>query len=416
MIVYGIIMGVEWFPAVLGGRHQETCNINWKLTNMVFEICDEESDAYEHVSDFDRQQAKPLTYIWLYMSGDGLTKAPGFSYDVFGVDGEKLLDYASAYNYAEHSAFIAATVSNDICLCGGGAPWMLAMAYGRISDAVGLLAGLLVETTNFVKNPLVRGFKFTSVFTSYIVSGVHYMLGQQQNVRSLWETLGVNFESAERWFVNLTHDDGFFTSMEQRGPGGGTISLSRCVWQLKAMCILNDDTIPIVDAKAWLETLPTEHREFVLVSATASYLEDDPCDAHALYGGHQTFWLALAFEKVGLYQEALRYADWQLELKTTHAAVPESKWIHVTALACKGRVFAKLDRHQEALAAFQAAASVSLESYRMMQAFAYRELAQYEQAPAKVRADANASLAATLAGFGTFCTRAEFDSLKFGTP
>ena len=116
----------------------------------------------------------------------------------------------------------------------------------------------------------------------------------------------------------------------------------------------------------------------------------------------QSVWIALAHEKVGMYAGALRFADLQL-------SVPLQTWPRVIALACKGRVFAKLGRHDEALAAFEAAVAASTQSYSLMEALAYRELANYADAGAAA-VQAGKDLEIKLATFEGL-TRNESDGL-----
>ena len=138
-------------------------------------------------------------------------------------------------------------------------------------------------------------------------------------------------------------------------------------------------------------------------------------DVTSLIGANQACWLALAHEKVGMYEGALRFGDLQLETDLLKAGTPNLKWPQVIALACKGRVFAKLNRHDEALIAFQAAIAAAKESYSMMAAFAYRELANYAGGgDASIQASKN--LETKLATFEGRMTRAEFDRMTIGPP
>lgn len=80
------------------------------------------------------------------------------------------------------------------------------------------------------------------------------------------------------------------------------------------------------------------------------------------------------------------------------------------ASACKGGVLAKLDQHEEALAAFQAAITASKQSFSMMEAFAYRELANYT-AGGDAAVQAGKDLELKLETFEGRLARAEFDAL-----
>jgi hypothetical protein len=117
------------------------------------------------------------------------------------------------------------------------------------------------------------------------------------------------------------------------------------VWQVKALCILNLG-VPASKAISWLESLPDDEA-FIAHSMTAP-----ATDLGATMGLYQTCWIALAHEKVGLYEGALRFADLQLEPDMLKGGGLFERWPHVMALACKGRVFARLHRPDEALAAF----------------------------------------------------------------
>jgi len=137
-------------------------------------------------------------------------------------------------------------------------------------------------------------------------------------------------------------------------------------------------------------------------------------DHGGVFGAYQACWIALAYERVGLCEGAIRFADLQLEPDMLKAGTPKTKWPQVIALACKGRVLAKLNRTDEAVVAFQAAITVSKESYRLMEAFAYRELANYGSAGAAAGVAATQAgryLEATLEAFEGQMTREEFDGL-----
>ena len=124
----------------------------------------------------------------------------------------------------------------------------------------------------------------------------------------------------------------------------------------------------------------------------------------------QSVWLALAHEKVGLFDGAIRFANSQLELNVLKGGNPLTKWPQVIALACKGRVFAKLNRHDEALVAFQAAITTSKQSYSLMEAFALRELANYVGI-GDAAVQAGKDLEVKLDTFNGRMTRKEFDRL-----
>ena len=162
--------------------------------------------------------------------------------------------------------------------------------------------------------------------------------------------------------------------------------------------------MPESKAVAWLESLPDKE-------TCIAYSMTMPTHDHAaIFGGYQVCWIALAHEKCGLHEGAVRFADWQLEPDKLKGGTPLTKWPQVIALACKGRVLAKVNRHDEAVVAFQAAVATSKESYSLMEAFACRELASYAAAGAAAT-DAGRELEAKLETFGTQMTRDEFDGM-----
>ena len=76
-------------------------------------------------------------------------------------------------------------------------------------------------------------------------------------------------------------------------------------------------------------------------------------------------------------------------------------------------MLARLNRHAEALAAFQAGVATSKESYSLMEAFAYRELANYADGGGAA-VQAGVDLEAKLKTFDGRLTRDEFGGLTIG--
>lgn len=168
--------------------------------------------------------------------------------------------------------------------------------------------------------------------------------------------------------------------------------------------MLNID-VPQSTAVAWLESLPDNDE---ILAYSMSFPTHDHGAVHGIY--HHC-WMALAHESIGLHAGALRFADLQVETDLQKGGTPLIKWPQVIAWACKGRVLAKLNRHADALVSFQAAIKTSKESYSLMEAFAYRELANYT-AGGEAAVQAGVDLEAKLKTFEGRMTRAEFDELK----
>ena len=125
-------------------------------------------------------------------------------------------------------------------------------------------------------------------------------------------------------------------------------------------------------------------------------------------------------EKYELHDDALRFVELQMENDMSKAGTPDIKWNRVIALACKGRVMAKLGRHSEALKAFFNAVTVSKESYRIMEPLALQELVKYHESRrgsdgynAEAAAQAQRDFDAKLAAFGSeWLTLKEFQTLR----
>jgi hypothetical protein len=206
--------------------------------------------------------------------------------------------------------------------------------------------------------------------------------------------------------------------MEHMEPGAAIVSTKRLCWQIQCFLVMHTD-VPASNAIAWLEALPDDE---------AFYAYSMSLPTHD-YGGvwpnnHQTCWIAVAHEKFGLFEGALRFCRLALEPDLLKAGTPNVKWGLTIALACKGRVLTKLNRHTEALAAFSAAINTSKESLPMMEALVYRELANCDvesTAGASVplveaAAQAGRDLAEKLEEFDGRLTPAEFDTLSIAPP
>ena len=233
------------------------------------------------------------------------------------------------------------------------------------------------------------------------------MLGLSKHVKKIFAIFGLTFENAEIKIKQLTKSGvgSLYAAIGHTGSGGGLISLTRMLWHVKIMCILHTDVSDSTSI-AWLKSLPDNEGYYAYTMTFGPTY-----DGSSFLGFTHPCWLALAHEKVGLYDGAIRFADLQLESDVLKAGAPLTKWPQVVALACKGRVFAKLNRHAEALVAFQAAIATSKQSYSLMEAFALRELANYV-ASGEASIQARKDLEIKLDTFKGHMTRADFDTLR----
>ena len=254
------------------------------------------------------------------------------------------------------------------------------------------------------------GYMITMMITLCMGPQMQHMLGLPQHVQKRFAVAGLTFDNAAEWWDQLTKpvQGTMGAPYEHKGTDGygGMGSLTRMVWQAKAMCIL-DLEVPEAKAVAWLESLPDNNAYYAY---TMVFPTHDVCGIMHYY---PACWLALAHEKVGLLDGAIRFADLQLEPDMLKGGLPLTKWPQVIALACKGRVLAKLNRHDEALVAFQAAIAVSKESYSLMEAFALHELANCTggRTYGEAAVQAGKDLAVKLDTFKSRMTKAQFDVL-----
>ena len=401
LIRYAAAVSLDWLPGWLSGDQQSFANVNWMMCKLAIDSYDNPLSTEE-----DRSAFKPLAVWPLRFAGDAcFSNMQGFIWDYFGANGDKLIEGFNAYKYEEHHAFLVECLSLDTHVCTGANAFVLALQYGRVKDARECVDANLANIQKMMALP-DAGFMLGAADTPCFLGPLYYILGLPKHVfAEHFATLGVTFDSVDERLDTVTKDAQgvLFSSMEHKGGGGGLISLTRYSWQLKALCVLNQD-VPESKAIAWLESLP-DNEAFIACSMTLPHQ-----DSGAVLGAYQACWIALANEKVGLCESALRFADLQLEPDMLKAGIPLTKWPQVIALACKGRVLAKLNRHDEALVAFQAAVTTSKDSLSLMEAFAYRELANYAGG-GDAAVQAGKELEAKLKTFEGRMTREEFDGL-----
>ena len=405
-MVYSAAMSLDWLPAMMSGNEQTIAGESWKLSKMILDLSDETTEVYTLSTEEDKAKGKPLMAYILMMAGDAVQKSPGFSWDLFGKDGAKFVEHYNAYNYEDHHDWITDLVSVDVHIAYPGNEWLLTLQFGRVADARRMVEENVKLAKKAMTFPASAGYTLHVTIPGHMVTRLHYILGLPQCAQKLYDAAGLTFDAVEERYDTLTKpmQGSFFTTMDQNVPAGCFYSLKRMVWQAKALYILNMD-VPKSKAIAWLESLPDNEAVYACSVTFPTF------DYGALFGMHQFNWLALAHEKVGLYEGALRFADLQMEPDYLKGGAPLLKWPQVSALACKGRVLAKLKKHDEALIAFQAAISTSKESYSLMELFAYRELANYADG-GEAAVQALVDLEAKLKTFEGRLTREEFDALR----
>ena len=276
----------------------------------------------------------------------------------------------------------------------GGEQLVLTLQYGCIADARRLIDNNIEAFRPIAKYPSGPGNGLTIMLGLCFVIVTQHIHGLSQHVQKLLALVGCTFDNIHEIVGN--------------GPAAicGLFGLLRMEWHIKAWFVLHGD-MPASKAIAWLESLP-DNQEYYKASVNLP-----TCSYGQIHGAYNPVWIALAHEKVGLDDGAIRFADLQLETDLLKSGAPLCRWPQVFALACKGRVLAKQDRHSEALVAFQAAITTSKESFSLVEAFALRELANYAGG-GDAAVQAGRALAIKLKTFEGRMTQAEFDGLNIG--
>ena len=371
---FGAIQALEWYPLLASADKQQTAVISWKISKMILDLCDQTTDAFARSTAEERNALKNAMACFFFFSGDAIISAPGFSFDYLN-NGDKFIEHYFCYKYEENHHINVELHSNDVHVYAPGAG-VLTLQHGRVEDAKRILDDHLTEFEKVAINPAGAGYGLTMAFALCNIPQVHHILGLSKHAQRFFDLANVTFDNADAALDTLTKplQGGLFTTLEQRGGRGVQVSLKRCIWQTKAMCILNLN-VPEPTARAWLKSLP-DNETVCAYSLTLPAEDGDLFDQGASFM-YQACWIALAHEKLGLYEGAIRFADLQLEQDLRKGGAPFCHWPQTIALACKGRVFAKLNQHAEALVAFEAAIVESKHSYSLMAAFALRELANY---------------------------------------
>ena len=407
IMYYAGKMSLEWFPGLLSGNEQVFADECWNLIKINLDMRDESTDLFALSNEDEGASGWSLLSCQLRFGGDRIINSPGFHWDMLGPNGDIIFEHHTGYKYDIHHPINLEVAGNGI-LWSVGAEWVLALQYGRIDDAMMFLDGNLAWITRIVEFSASAGYALGYYYSATYAPPLHHIIGSPKHVRSLYTILDITFDNvAERLDIATKSSQGhFFTTPECKEPGAGLFSLKRAVWHIKSMCILDLD-VPEPQAIAWLKSLP-DNEAFYAYSMTMPHY-----DHGTVFGAYQACWIALAHEKVGLFDGALRFVGLQMETDMLKAGTPLKKWPQVISLACKGRVLAKLNRHAEALVAFQAAIATAKQSYSMMEAFAYRELANFAGGE-EAAVQAGVDLDAKLKTFEGRMTRDEFDGLTIG--
>ena len=422
----GIVAVTEWFPPIAAGNVSLCADACWKMIKMMIGVLHPETaetaanatggSTRVDLDDEETTNAKVFTFPFVIFSADILLKCQGFDPAIAGEKGDRIVDYFNAYVFEKHHPLIIDIFNLDPVLLGSEA-FFLTLQFGRARDSIAMLSKQVEYVKKVCADPTQNGYSFSIQMSCCVLGHVLYMHGQHELLSVMFAECGMGFDTSYQRVVELCPsfgDNGSYISIDSKGTSPGLLSTRKVWWYCQCLLILNGG-VSDSDAQEFLRLLPDDE-EFLEWCLSVEGRDHDGVRRHdhSMMGNiAPNFIFALACEKVGRHDDALRFADLQVA-PVAGGGNPEFKWGAMAARSCKGRVFAKLGRQEEALAAFQAAVDDSKESFPMIQAFAYRELANYKSAPASVVAQANASLEATLDGFEGRLTRAEFGILTLG--
>merc|ERR1719272_2665652 len=124
-----------------------------------------------------------------------------------------------------------------------GEAWVLAIQYGRVEEAKGMMQDQSTDFQKIASNPSCAGYSIIVSMALCMLSPAQHILGVSKHVQTVYAAAAITFDNAEDRLDTLTKplQGGLFTGMKQRGTGNGLFSLIRMVWNLKAMCILHLD-------------------------------------------------------------------------------------------------------------------------------------------------------------------------------
>ena len=75
------------------------------MTKLILDMFDERTDICSFTSDEDKVKAKPLLAFPVAIAGDAIMNTPGFSWDCFGTNGDKLVEHHNAFNFETNHNF-----------------------------------------------------------------------------------------------------------------------------------------------------------------------------------------------------------------------------------------------------------------------------------------------------------------------
>lgn len=99
ILQFSATMSMEWFPSLMGGsnNHQTYSDALWTMAKTILSMFDERTDMCTFTSAEVKVKAKPMLAFPIVIAGDAVLNAPGFSWDCFGPNGDKLVEHHNRY-------------------------------------------------------------------------------------------------------------------------------------------------------------------------------------------------------------------------------------------------------------------------------------------------------------------------------
>jgi hypothetical protein len=87
---------LEWLPGMLTGDPEKHSAANWRMSKIMMNLTDARTDAYSRLTEAERYLASAGAMVFLFIGGDNMMQASGFTLDVYGPNGDNLLQWANA--------------------------------------------------------------------------------------------------------------------------------------------------------------------------------------------------------------------------------------------------------------------------------------------------------------------------------
>ena len=370
----GLYIG-DWYVSIVSGDEVKMGEVNLKLIQFAANV--------EEEGDRGRWALPNVVWAMLqtqfsYFAGNELvSRLSDFTWEMYGgANGERYIEALDSYVFEEHHEILSNMCSLDLVGTSITGEWPLLCVYGLVEAATKPTEKKLRTLEKVKKRKEVsQSWRMEYCFAMSMNPVLYFLLNKPALTMALFDTIGITFDNAEAFLQDVCGATILFADWLSEEANSGYFSTTRVVYQVKAFCILHGN-VPTADAMAWIKSLPSNKqlsKYSVLISNEAT-----THDQGTLVNIYQSCWMALAAEKLGLFEDALRFAEFSVEPDLAKGGT-FSKWTHALAHCSKGRILAKDGKHAEANTAFQAGVDAAKQStLPLIEALALRELAQHD--------------------------------------